>query len=305
MCLSRKPFIIDITSQLMSHRTSGDSKSFDRSWRTREEALYNHWTEGRPSNQIQLAFRSHWQVFQELIGDLATRKGNVLEVGCGRGSLSSYFSAAGWDCTLLDYSPAVLQTAQEIFSQCGHPARFVPGDANQLPFQDNSFDLTFSIGLLEHFENVRPVIMEQLRILRPGGWFLGYVVPERPDNVQRYFNWINRGLKLVASLKPAQAKAEKPDIYRSDFDSTHYVRAMDGLDYTELTIFGMYPMPMISHSPEFPFSLLPKPLEWGLTRIFELVLAIRRRLTGRHGWICTEEMGQAFLLAFRKPPEAL
>ncbi|MBK8918482.1 MAG: methyltransferase domain-containing protein [Azonexus sp.] len=285
----------------MSQRTTGDSGNFDLSWRTRKEALYTHWTRERPRNQIQLAFRSHWQVFQELIGELALRRGDVLEVGCGRGSLSSYFADAGWNSTLLDYSPAVLETARSIFEQHGLKATFVPGDANQLPFPENSFDVTFSIGLLEHFENVRPVMSEQLRVLRPGGWFLGYVVPERPDNVQRYFNWINRILRIFASFGGRETKGAKPPIYRSDFGSEHYVQAMEGLNYGDLTIFGMYPMPMVSHSPEFPFSLLPAPLEWGLTRIFEGVLALRRIFTGRHGWICSERMGQAFLVAFRKP----
>jgi ubiquinone/menaquinone biosynthesis C-methylase UbiE len=285
----------------MTQRTSGDSGNFDLSWRTRKEALYTHWTRGRPANQIQLAFRSHWQVFQALIGDLAVRKGDVLEVGCGRGSLSSYFADAGWKCTLLDYSPAVLETAAKIFAQYGHEASFVHGDANQLPLPDNSYDLTFSIGLLEHFENVRPVITEQLRVLRPGGWFLGYIVPERPDNVQRYFNWINRILKFFAAFKGSPTKGAKPEIYRSDFGSEHYLEAIQGLPYAELHTFGMYPMPMISHSPDFPFSLLPKPLEWILTRTFESALWVRKAITGRHGWICEERNGQAFLLALRKP----
>jgi ubiquinone/menaquinone biosynthesis C-methylase UbiE len=287
----------------MNKRISGDTDNFDQSWRTRSEATYGHWTAGRPANQIQLAFRSHWEVFSELIGDLAMRKGDVLEVGCGRGSLSSYFSDAGWNCTLLDYSPSVLETAKGNFARCGHIAKFVPGDANHLSFEDDSFDVTFSIGLLEHFEDVRPIISEQLRVLRPGGWFLGYIVPERPDNLQRYFNWINRILKLFVRLTPgkSKSKAPKPEIYRSDFDSSHYINSMEGLEYSDLTVFGMYSMPMISHSPDFPFSLLPRPLEWCLTRIFEGVLAIRRMITGRHGWICSEPMGQAFLLAFRKP----
>ncbi len=285
----------------MTKPISGDTGNFDKSWRTRKEAQYNHWTAGQPANQIQLAFRSHWEVFSELIGPLAQSKGRVLEVGCGRGSLSSYFCQHGWDCTLLDYSPSVLDTAQAIFQHNGHTASFVPGDANRLPFEDDSFEVTASIGLLEHFEDVRQVMAEQLRVLKPGGWFLGYVVPERPDNVQRYFRWVNVVLKALASLGGGKkAAVAKPDIYRSDFDSSHYVAELEGLPYDNLTVFGMYPMPMISHSPEFPFSLLPTPAEWVLTRLFEGVLALRRVLTGRHGWICSERMGQAFLVAFQK-----
>jgi ubiquinone/menaquinone biosynthesis C-methylase UbiE len=283
----------------------GSTREFDRNWQTRQEAVYNHWTAGKPKNQVQLAFRSHWEVFRELMGASGHGRGKALEVGCGRGSLSSYFAADGWDVTLLDYSHTVIDTAKGIFSANGHQAQFITGDANELPFPDNSFDVTYSIGLLEHFEDVRQPIAESLRVLRPGGWFFGYIVPERPDNLQRYFNWINRLLKFVANLFLAkrECKPPKTPIYRSDLDSRRYVDAIKGLEYENLTVFGMYSLPMLSHSPEFPFSLLPKPVEWVLAYIFRSVLWARRILTGRHGWICSEQMGQAFLLAFRKPTE--
>lgn len=286
-------------------KISGSSHEFDLNWRIRQEAHYNHWTPGKPNNQVQLAFRSHWEVFRELIGPLAQRRGKSLEVGCGRGSLSSYFAADGWDVTLLDCSQSVVDTARKVFAKNGHNAEFVTGDANKLPFSDDSFDVTFSIGLLEHFEDVYQPISESFRVLRPGGWFLGYIVPERPDNIQRYFNWINFVLAFFSRVFQGMKKEKFPKapIYRSDFGSQHYLKAMEGLAYSDLIVLGMYPLPMISHSPEFPFSLLPKPLEWVLARIFEIVLLLRRLITGNHGWICSEDTGQAFLLAFRKPVE--
>ena len=284
-------------------KISGSTDDFDRNWRLRQETAYNHWTAGKPDNQVQLAFHSHWEVFRELIGPLAMRRGQAIEVGCGRGSLSSYFAADGWDVTLLDYSQAVIETAKQVFATNGHKAEFVIGDANDLPFPDQSFDVTYSIGLLEHFEDVRQPIAESLRVLRPGGWFLGYIVPERPDNLQRYFNWVNDALAFIAKLSQSKrnTKPPKSPIYRSDLDSRRYLDAIAGLEYENLTVFGMYSLPMISHSPEFPFSLLPKPVEWLLTRIFSKVLWFRKLITGRHGWICSEPMGQAFLLAFQKP----
>jgi len=283
----------------------GSKEEFDKNWKERKEANYNHWVKGSPKNQIQLAFRSHWEVFQEIMGPAAERKGKSLEVGCGRGSLSSYFADSGWDTTLLDYSEAVLNTAEKVFKTNGHKASFVPGDANNLPFPDNSFDVTSSIGLLEHFEDVRTPISEQLRVLKPGGWFLGYIVPERPDNVQKYFNWINSILAFFAKLggSSESVASQKTEIFRSDNYSEHYLKAMDGLEYKNLIVFGMYPMPMVSHSPEFPFSLLPPTMEKVLTKLFQGTLWVRRKVTGKHGWICSEQMGQAFLVAFQKPEE--
>ena len=229
-------------------------------------------------------------------------RGKALEVGCGRGSLSSYFAEKGWDCTLLDSSRSVLETARNIFSVNGHRAEFVQGDANALLFPDGIFDVVFSVGLLEHFENPRQPIAEQVRVLKPGGWFFGYVVPERRENIQKYFRALNAILAGIAKVSGNyRRKPPKEEIYRSDHRSDYYLACMKGIEFTNMVTFGMYSLPMISHSPQFPFSLLPPPVERVLAGIFRATLSLRRARSGRHGWICSERMGQAFLIACQKP----
>ena len=280
----------------------GSTGEFEKNWRQRNETVYNHWIRGPVQNQVQLAFRSHWEVFGGLMGDSRGHGKKALEVGCGRGSMSSYFADAGWDVTLLDYSQSVLEVARKVFVENRHRAGFLTGDVNRLPLQAETFDVIYSIGLLEHFENIRQPIAEQLRVLKPGGWFLGYIVPERPDNLQQYFNWINVLLNKIYRLFRGgrMQTAEKEKVFRSDLYSGHYLKAIEGLPVENVQVFGMYSMPMISHSPEFPFSLLPVPLERMLVRLFQGALWARARMIGHHGWICSEEMGQAFLLAFQK-----
>ena len=278
---------------------TGSTREFDENWKGREEALYNHWTKGSPKNQIQLAFRSHWKLFKELTKDISGNK--CLEVGCGRGSISSYFADAGFDCTLLDYSQSVLDTAQKIFKRNNHKAQFVNGDANALPFEDESFDVVVSIGLLEHFEDIEKPIKEQYRILKKGGVFLGYIVPENPNNIQKYFRPVNALLKGVSSFMPAEKKkSAKVEIYRSDFGSDRYMQVISKLPHTDRLVRGVYPLPMISHSPEFPFSLLPTAVESALAVTFEKTLELRKVITKENPWLCDEKNGQAFLIAFRK-----
>lgn len=286
----------------MEHDTTtrGSVREFDENWKDRKEARYNHWTRGAVRNQIQLAFRSHWRVFRELMEGREYR--TSLEVGCGRGSVSSYFADNGFECTLLDLSQSILDTAEEIFSNNGHKGTFVHGDATAMPFEDDSFDVVVSIGLFEHFEDVEGPVREQLRVLKPGGLFLGYIVPERPDNVQKYFRWVNRGLSALSRFSKSKQKeqAAKTEIFRSDYGSERYLPVMEHLPVKEVFVSGMYPLPMISHSPEFPFSLMPKPAEWLLTRCFECTLWIRKMLYRKNPWLCDERTGQAFLVAFTK-----
>lgn len=278
---------------------NGDAGAFDENWRNRIETSYLHWTQGQPINQIQLAFRRHWLTFQKLLDG---REGNrrCLEVGCGRGSLSAYFADAGWDCTLLDISPSAIKRAQEAFHEEGLSAQFDIGDCLNLPYLDNSFDLVFSIGLLEHFQEIDKVIGEQVRILAPGGLFIGYVVPEFRENLQKEFEWVNNLLRALLPDQTSEASTGKTDVYRSDALSPPYVRVMNNLGLKEIGHDGVYSLPMISYSPTFPFSLLPTEAEKSLVKTFETWLNEREKDSGSDPWRCAEGEGQAFLVWGRK-----
>lgn len=278
----------------MSDLRQGSAAAFDENWRGRQEALYTHWTRGEPANQIQLAFRNHWTLFQQLAGPFPAGT-RVLEVGCGRGSMSAYFADAGCDCTLLDLSPAVIDTARAIFAANQLPARFEVGDCRALPFADGSFDVVVSIGLLEHFDDITPVLAEQVRILAPDGRFLGYVVPHLRDNVQADYAWVNDLLRAVLPPETVAATADKAVVFRSDELSPRYLPILADLGLQDVQASGVYPLPMISHSPAFPFTLLPPPAEAVLVRHFTAVLAERAQRLGHHPWRCPEGEGQAFL----------
>lgn len=277
----------------------GDVEAFEANWQNRSETAYFHWTRGQPVNQIQLAFRRHWLTFQRLLnGDEGNRK--CLEVGCGRGSLSAYFADAGWDCTLLDLSPRALERAQEAFKKEKLPAQFDIGDCLALPYPDNSFDLVFSIGLLEHFQEIDRVISEQLRVLAPGGLFIGYVVPNLPDNLQKDYDWVNDLLRAILPDETKEASTGKTDVYRSDSLSSPYLEIMNKLGLIKTGHAGAYSIPMISHSTSFPFSLLPTEAEKSLVNTFEKWLNKRESETGADPWCCAEGDGQAFLVWGRK-----
>jgi ubiquinone/menaquinone biosynthesis C-methylase UbiE len=275
----------------------GDSISFDTNWKNREESLYTHWTKFEVENQIQLAFRNHWTLFSEIMKEEKDYNGGkrVLEVGCGRGSLSCYFSEAGFDCNLIDLSESVLEIAQKIFEKNNLKAKFIVGDANNLDIADNSFDVIYSIGLLEHFEDIEKPLKEQIRVLDKGGVWFGYIVPKYTDNIQKNYEWINDILKGYQKQN-SETITHKEAIYRSDFGSERYVPILEELGLKNIQVSGVYPLPMISHSIDFPFSLMPKDSEKALVKHFERMLKDERIKTGKHPWLCEEGFGNAFLV---------
>jgi len=281
---------------IKKQRMNGDKCSFSKNWKEREETQNVYWSKTKPINQIQLAFQNHWKVFKDLLAKKSFNKGKrVLEVGCGRGSMSAFFSSKGYKCTLLDQSSEVINTAKKIYKKNKLSASFHIGDANALPFEDNSFDVVFSIGLLEHFKNIEKPINEQIRILDKGGLFIGYVVPKYKNSIQKDYIWINNILKgYHSNLKSSSLKKE--DVFRSDLDSKNYIKYLKKNNLKGIRASGIYSLPMISHSVDFPFSLMPKESEELLVEYFSKILKTRKSKSNKNPWLCKEGYGQAFIV---------
>lgn len=90
----------------------------------------------------------------------------ILEVGAGTGTMSIFLSQLGRSVVTLDNDPQLIELARQTKDQLGGRNEIVPGDAFHLPFPDNSFDLVFHQGLLEHFsdEQIGELVREHLRV---------------------------------------------------------------------------------------------------------------------------------------------
>ena len=281
-------------------KQQGSTKEFDKNWVARSEATRSHWSKGKPKHQIELAFQQHFDFIKEVIG--LPKEGAVLDVGAGRGSMSSIFADEGYDVTLLDSSSHVLDVAKNIFSANKHDASYICSDVQSMPVEDASFDVVISIGLLEHFKDIVPPMREQLRILKPGGTFIAYIIPQRKDNVQTLFQPLNDALKKFAFLFGQSNKVkQKSRVYRNDYDSKQYVRYLKRKrDVVGIRTTGIYPFPELSYSPSFPFTVLPQFIESTIVRVYINILEWRRRVYNKHPWMCEEELGQGFMVWCKK-----
>lgn len=118
----------------------------------------------------------------------------VLEIGGGMGTDLAQFARNGAHVTDVDLSAGHLALAQENFRLRGLEGRFVHHDAERLPFDDDSFDVVYSNGVIHHTPNTGQVIDEMYRVLKPGGKAIVMVYAE---NSLHYW----RNLVLVLGLR--------------------------------------------------------------------------------------------------------
>jgi ubiquinone/menaquinone biosynthesis C-methylase UbiE len=102
--------------------------------------------------------------------------GKVLDVGTGTGLLAIEFATRvpGADVTGLDLSDVVLELARDHVRESEVPLRvcFEKGDAEDMPFEDDAFDLVISSNTLHLVENPIRMFNEIQRVLELQGAFL-------------------------------------------------------------------------------------------------------------------------------------
>lgn len=124
--------------------------------------LQEYWT-----NEVH---QSWFGTLSSLIGSPAGK--SLLEVGCGSGFQSLRFAENGADVSLLDLSPRAIEIARNAFVTKKQPLpRCYVCDALYSEIPDDSFDVVWNMGVIEHFsdEGKSRLLSEMVRMTKPNG----------------------------------------------------------------------------------------------------------------------------------------
>lgn len=108
----------------------------------------------------------------EFVDGLRLPRGTpTLDAGCGPGYLLEALTARGLQVSGMDASSGMLRRAEARVQAAKpeFPVSLKAGDIEHLPFEDASFDLVTSTGVIEYLKDDAMVLGEMLRVLRPGG----------------------------------------------------------------------------------------------------------------------------------------
>jgi ubiquinone/menaquinone biosynthesis C-methylase UbiE len=122
-------------------------------------------------------FRKKLQPPDKLIKRSGIKEGmSILEVGCGSGAFTiSAARASGikGEVYALDIQPRMLMQLKKKLSRPENRdiknIKLVEGDAHKLPFNDNSFDVVYTVTVLQELQDQNIALKEMKRVLKPGG----------------------------------------------------------------------------------------------------------------------------------------
>ncbi len=122
-------------------------------------------------------FRRKLQPPDKVIKRSGIKEGmRILEVGCGSGAFTTFAARASGikgEVYALDIQPKMLIQLKKKLSRPEYRdiknISLVEGDVHKLPFNDNFFDLVYTVTVLQELPDRNRALKEMKRVLKPGG----------------------------------------------------------------------------------------------------------------------------------------
>lgn len=125
--------------------------------------------------------RPPWHLSQPLMTYIPKASSScsvALDLGCGTGLHREVCERAGFQWAGLDYGNALAP---------------ILGDGHALPFRSASIEFVLSLAVLEHIRHPSVVAHEVMRVLRPGGYYIGTVSFLEPFHGDSYYHHTHLG----------------------------------------------------------------------------------------------------------------
>jgi SAM-dependent methyltransferase len=176
-----------------------------------------HWEETwampprwRLPSSLSIATRN----MQRLLRPHVQRGMRVAELGCAPGKILAWVAAAlGADTSGLDYSERGIAWSRTLFEKLGIPADLRCEDVFRTTLPSGSYDLVYSAGLIEHFDDPRAIVRAHVALAKPGG----KVIVAIPDyggiygRVQRWLDPANLAIHNLGIMSPDSLRRLAPE----------------------------------------------------------------------------------------------
>lgn len=184
----------------------------------------------------------------------------VLEVGVGMGADYLAWLKAGAQATGVDLSPASLERARKRCELAGYKPDLQPGDAENLPFPANAFDVVYSYGVMHHSPDTAQCLREAWRVLKPGGQ--ARIMVYHHPSLTGMMLWLRYGLFAGKTLRRAVY-----DHLESPGTKTYTQSELRDMmaEFEQVTLRQVFsPGDLLLNQPSARFQSLPYRLGWKL-----------------------------------------
>ena len=160
---------------------------------------------------------------------LAGLGGDVLEIGGGTGANLPCYGPAVTSLTLTEPQPPMLRRLERAVREHRPSATVLRAPAEDLPFDDHTFDVAVSTLVLCGVDDQPRALRELRRVLRPGGRLL-FIEHLRSDDpatarLQDRINWLNRLVVCCDCNRPTLGTLQQAGFTVTEVEHTELPKA--------------------------------------------------------------------------------
>jgi SAM-dependent methyltransferase len=164
---------------------------------------------------------------QRLLRRYISMGDKVLEIGFAPGKQLAYVANEyGAKVSGLDYSKSGTDFARELFGALGIDGDLRCEDVFSTSFPPNSFDVVYSVGVIEHFDDPSNIVRRHAELLRPGGTAI-ILIPDYQGlygRIQRRLDPENLKIHNLSIMSPSALACLAPAGLVSDVATFHFGR---------------------------------------------------------------------------------
>ena len=166
--------------------------TFSEEWKTYNEILPQH--------------KDEFKLYFDLVDPLKLESKRICDLGCGIGRWSYFLKDIVKEIVLIDFSESIFEARKNLSGSDN--IIFIMADVLDLPFEDNTFDFIFSLGVLHHIPKPALESVRKLSRLAPEFLvYLYYALDNRGSLYKLIFYFVDLIRKLISSITSSTTRS--------------------------------------------------------------------------------------------------
>lgn len=184
-----------------------------KTYNIKHTEIYNEYEQNRLEELIKKIITYSWK-----------KQPKVLDVWAGTWNLTNYFLKNNCFVTASDVSEKSLDFLKNRFNEFKNSLNTKIIDSENLPFEDNTFDITATYSVLHHIPDYLNTVNEMIRVTKPWGFiFIDHEANENkynPDEILKEYNSLTKQTRFEHIIKLIETK----ELFTFDFIKTVFIK---------------------------------------------------------------------------------
>jgi ubiquinone/menaquinone biosynthesis C-methylase UbiE len=169
------------------------------------ESFGNEWNKFSAFSDKEI-FEAGDEYFDIITPEMLNKESQALDMGCGSGRWTKYAASKAGFVEAIDPSESIF-SATTLLKDVNN-VRLARASSDNIPFEDNSFDFVFSLGVLHHIPDTKKAMYDCVQKVKPGGHFMVYLYYnlENKSRLFRFVYFLSNMMRKVISRLPKTLK---------------------------------------------------------------------------------------------------